>query len=242
MDCLEFRRLLGSDPRAMSAAAREHMETWPRCAQAFADAQAFETRIAHALAIDVPEGLADRVLLTQLTEERRRRATGFRYGWIALAAAAALAVVVGVMQRGTAPAHSLPDLVTEHVNGEERVFLNNRTPVDAGEVERAFADRGVRIGSVPAGITYVSECPVGAYRTVHMVMPENDKPVSVVYVVHHRAPAGDEFTRGNLKGREVPIADGTLVLLAEDTSRFDTLEHTWRDALEGRPDIAAGSR
>ncbi|MGH8172776.1 MAG: DUF3379 family protein, partial [Rhodanobacteraceae bacterium] len=70
MDCLEFRRLLGSDPRVASAAARAHLETCPRCRDAYARAHAFEGRLSQALSVPVPEGLADRILLHQLTGER----------------------------------------------------------------------------------------------------------------------------------------------------------------------------
>ena len=240
MDCLEFRRLLGIDPRVTGAEARAHLDTCPRCADAVARAQAFDARIARAMTIAVPEGFADRILLAQLTAERHRPNRRLRYGWIALAAAACLVVAIGVVRYTRAPA-SLPDLVVGHVNGEERNVLGNRTPVSSDDVARAFADRGVPLKSVPAGITYVSECPVGAYRTVHMVMPQDDQPVSVVYVTRHRVPAIAEFERGALHGREVPIADGTLVLLGENASRFDQLEHVWHDALEGTAAIAAGS-
>ncbi|HVT32985.1 MAG TPA: DUF3379 family protein [Rhodanobacteraceae bacterium] len=241
MDCLEFRRLLGSDPRVADPAARAHLETCPRCQDAFARAQAFEARIASALAVAVPEGLADRVLLAQLTAERQRH-RGFRYGWIALAAAAALVVAVGLVRREGASARSLPDLVVAHVNGPERPALALRAQVPSSEVERAFAERGVQLASVPAGISYVHKCPVGDYRTVHMVMPKDDRPVSVLYVTHYHASGVTDFERDALHGREVPIADGTLVMVAENTSAFDAIEHDWRDAIEGSAEIATGSR
>jgi len=241
MDCLEFRRLLGSDPRVGDPAARSHLESCPRCQEAYANAQAFEARLAQAMTIALPEGLADRVLLAQLTGERQRRANGFRYGWIALAAAAALVVAVGIALRPRSDAASMPDLVVQHVNGGERDALKLREPIASDQVERAFADRGVQLKSVPSGVAYVQKCPVGGYPTVHMVMPENDQPVSVFYVTRYHVSITDDFQRGSMHGREVPIADGTLVMLAENTASFDTLEHTWRDALQGPAETAAGS-
>jgi uncharacterized protein DUF3379 len=243
MDCLEFRRLLLSDPRVTDAAARAHLESCPRCQDAYARAQALEARIASALAVAVPEGLADRMLLAQITEERGRRATGFRYGWIALAAAALLVVAVGLFTRreGAAP-QGLPDLVLAHITGEERGAMDLRAPVRAAEIDRAFADRGVHLASVPEGVSYVHKCPVGDYKTVHMVMPVEDKSVAVVYVTRYRAPGVTNFERGGWEGREVPIADGTLVMLGPSAGAFDRIEHTWRDAIQGPAQTAAGSR
>ena len=241
MDCLEFRRLIGSDPRVTDPAARAHLEACPRCQEAYARAQAFEARIAQALTIAVPEGFADRVLLTQLTSERRRRATGFRYGWLALAAAAAMAIGIGIVRHEISGTRTLPELVIEHVTGEEREALKLREPVPSDQVDRAFADRGVHLASVPAGISYVHKCPVGKYSTVHMVMPRDDQPITVIYVPRYHAPGVTNFERGALRGREVPIADGTLVMLAESATTFDSIEHVWRDALQGPAETAAGS-
>jgi hypothetical protein len=248
MDCLEFRRLLGSDPRNLERAAHEHLESCAFCTDAHARAQAFEARLAGAMAVAVPDGLADRILLAQLTSERQHQRVGrSRIVWIALAAAACMALAIGVVRYRGAPAATLSDLVAEHVTSpDESDALLMRDPVPADTVRHAFADRGVTLASVPSNVAYVSECGIGTgagkFRSVHMVMPENGKPVSVVYVVQHRASGSQDFKRNGMVGRMVPIAQGTLVMLAQDAGRFDTLEHTWRNAIEGSPDIAAGSR
>lgn len=243
MDCLEFRRLLGSDPTISNRAAREHLDGCPFCADVYARAQAFETRLAFAMNVPVPDGLADRVLLTQLTGQRQRqRVNRRRFAWIALAAAASLALAIGLVRQRVTPAASLSELVADHVTGpHERDALRRQAPLPDSMVRHAFTDRGVQLASVPTGISYVNECPVGDYRTVHMVMPRNGEPVSVVYVVQHRVAGSKDFSNAGLKGREVPIAEGTLVMLAQNTDSFGVLEHSWRDALEGPPKIAAGS-
>lgn len=242
MDCLELRRQLGTDPRLPDPAARAHLEACSGCREAHARAQAFDARIAQALAVGVPEGFADRVLLAQLTAERQKPAgRGFRYGWVALAAAAALVVAVGLARRESV-GKSMPDLVVAHVNGEERPALDLRRPVPSADVTKAFADRGVTLASVPSDVSYVQKCPVGGYKTVHMVMPRDNEAVSVLYITKYRAGGVTRFERDGLHGREVPIADGTLVMVAADTAPFDGLEHAWRDALQGPAQTAAGSR
>lgn len=241
MDCLEFRRLLGSDPRVTGRSAREHLDGCPFCAEAHARAQAFENRLVDALALPVPVGLADRILLAQLTATRRQaRGRRRRVGWIVLAAAACLALALGVVRQERAPA-GLVDLVVQHVNGKERDALQLTAIVPAAEIEQAFADRGVRLASVPREVSYVHECPVGAYRSVHMVMPGNGAPVSVLYIVDHRAHDSATFQRDHLQAREIPIANGTLVLVAPSAARFDAIERTWRAAIEGPPRAVAAS-
>jgi anti-sigma factor RsiW len=241
MDCLEFRRRLGVDPHVGDRDAREHLQSCPFCAEAYARAQAFEARLASALSVAVPDGLADRILLAQLTGERRQRSSRrARLGWIALAAAASLVLALGVWRRQAAVAAPLSQLVAEHVTGpHERDALSRTAVLPEADVRKAFADRGVALVSVPDGVAYVSECPVGDYRTVHMVMPRGGEPVSVLYVVQHRVPASTDFERAGLRGREVPIRDGTLVMLARDRDSFGALERAWHEAIEGPPRLSA---
>jgi hypothetical protein len=193
------------------------------------------------MSMPVPDGLADRILLAQLTGERqRRRSNRARTTWIALAAAACLVVAIGILRRPHSAPASLSDLVAAHVTGPyERDALRRQAALPDAMIKHAFVDRGIELASVPSGISYVSECPVGDYRTVHMVMPRNGEPVSVVYVTRHRVPVSADFQRDGLAGREVPIGDGTLVMLAQNSDSFGALEGSWRDALEGPPKLAA---
>ena len=241
MDCLEFRRRLGSEPRVVDAEAQAHLASCAGCTAVAADARAFETRLASALAVAVPHGLADRILdaqravMVEAFPSRRRR------GWIALAAAASLLLALGVV-RYQREANALPSLVAAHVTApDEHAALALHAPVPLNDVEQAFADRGVTLAEAPPQVVYVAECGIGRWRSVHMVSAGDGGPVSVVYVVRERADASKDFRRDGLVAREVPIADGTLYMLAQSDQRFDALEHAWRDALEGPPKVAAGS-
>ena len=234
MDCLEFRRRLGIDPRVDDAEARSHMATCEACFAAAVDARAFETRLARALAIEPPADLVQRILATQRTDRAEAPAPRRRFGWIALAAAAGVLAAFGIARYRSAPA--LPDLVAAHVTSpDERGALSLQTAVPAADVMRAFADRGVALADAPPQVAYVSECGIGRWRSVHMVSAGEGGPVSVVYVIKDRAKASADFRRDGLVGREVPMADGTLFMLAQSDRRFGALEQAWRNAIEGPP-------
>lgn len=245
MDCLEFRRRLGSGPQFLDVTAHAHLAACTAgCVEAAADARTFEVRLASALAVPVPAALGDRVRKARLAAAaaadplpRRRTA------WIAFAAAATLVVAFGVAQ-WRRNAASLPDLVVAHVTAKDELGAwILREPLAAAQVQAAFAARGVAlVAAPPRGIAYVAECGVGRRPIVHMVMPEQGQPVAVVFVP---GPAGEgvkAFQRDDLSGRAMAVGSGTLFLLARSDSRFDALEHAWRDAIEGPARIAAGSR
>lgn len=241
MDCLELRRRLGSDPHVVDAEAKAHLAVCAGCAAATAAAQAFEARLANALAVTVPSDLASRILAAQRADVVNSLQPRRRLGWIGLAAAASLLLAFGVV-RYQREANALPNLVAAHVTSpDEHAALALQTPVPMNEVEQAFADRGVKLAEAPPQVVYVAECGIGRWPSVHMVSAGEGGPVSVVYIARERAAASRNFRRDGLIAREVPIADGTLYMLAQSGQRFDALEHAWRDALEGLPKVAAGS-
>ena len=87
MNCLEFRRQLAVDPKTRDAVFLQHKQECPRCAEAYARAMLFEASLAEAMAVPVPENLAERILFAQATEQRKQARVN-RGRWIQYAAAA----------------------------------------------------------------------------------------------------------------------------------------------------------
>lgn len=226
MNCLEFRRELGVDPHSTSADFAAHRLQCPRCAQAQVRALAFEGSLRRVLAVEPPPQLADSILLAQATSERRQRSRYRTGGLLALAASLALAVGIGTHVSAT----PLPALAVDHLRHEAEV-LTWTQPVLPDNVQKAFATRGLQLHDVPAGITFVGCCPMGRYLTVHMVMSGGSAPVTVIYIVNDHEHAREDFQRDGWRGRSLPMGNGTLVMLAENTSQFDRIESLWRGAL-----------
>lgn len=226
MNCLEFRRQLAVDPQTTDADFMRHRQECPRCAETHARATAFEATLRRALAVEPPPQLAESILLTQATNERRQRSRYRTSGLLAMAASIAIAVGI-VMRAGAAP---LPNLAVEHLR-QEAAVLTRTKPISADDVQKAFATRGITLHAIPDDISFIGCCPMGRYLTVHMVMPGSGGPVTVIYVVNDHERGREDFQRDGWRGRSVPVGNGTLVLLAENTSQFDRVEAIWRDAL-----------
>ena len=228
MNCLDFRRQLNIDPLSAAAEFMRHRQECPRCAEALERALAFESNLRRALLVPVPAQLADSVLLAQATGEQRLRARRRRGGAV-LAIAAALLLAIGVgMQTKVSP---LATLAVKHLN-KEAFILPMTQPIADDEVRKAFAESGINLAAVPAGISFVYCCPVGPYHSVHLVMPQHEGPMTVLYLTEDAAKQREEVTRDGWRVRSVPLAHGTLVLLAHDATRFDQVENAWRTALE----------
>jgi hypothetical protein len=232
MNCVEFRRHLGADPQSNAVEFVRHRAECPRCADAAGRAVEFDRNLLRALNIEAPAQLADSILLAQATDERRRRVTLRRRGTI-FAVAASLALAIGLFGMRV-DAKPLSTLAVDHLSAEP-FALATTAPIPDTDVRNAFAKRGVALDKVPAGVSYVQCCPVGRYLSVHMVMPEQDGPVTVLYVTNDIAKQRQDFVRGGWLGRSVPMGHGTLVLLAKSSSTFDHVEAVWSEAFATAP-------
>lgn len=230
MNCLEFRRELNIHPQSNDADFVAHARECPRCAQAQADALAFESTLGRALAIPPPPNLAESILLAQATAQRHERQRWRRgVAWLGVAAVAVLAVGIGMRVTSAQP---LGDAAVAHMLGDEAPMLALTAPVAAGDVRKAFAKRGIDLTQVPADISYVACCPIGKFKSVHMVMPRANGPVTVMYLVDDHGGQRSDFARAGWIGRSVPMAHGTLVMIGHDAGQFDQVQQIWQSALQ----------
>ncbi len=229
MDCLEFRRQLNIDPNCGDAEFLQHRQQCARCAEAQDRAKAFETGLRHALDVPVPPQLAESILLAQATDQhRQRRRFARRGGFLALAACLVLAFGVGMHLR----ADSLSTLAVEHVMAPAEHFALDLTkPIPANDIRAAFAQRGMDVSRIPGDISYVHCCPVGKYKSVHMIMPGKDGPVTVLYITDDRVAQRSNFQHDGWQGRSIPMGQGTLILVGHNVTAFDHIENEWRKSL-----------
>jgi len=235
MDCLEFRRRLAAEPQSRDPELLAHRDSCAACTAAWERAQVFERELLAALEVPVPAGLADRVLLAQATDERRQQQVRRRHVAFALAASLLLALGVGGYGWRQLDARSLPALAVAHMPGEIH-SLDLNQPISEAAIAAGFAVRGVSLrGPAPADVTYVHDCPVGPYKTVHLVSRVDGTPVAVLYLPHKQVAQTRDFHRDGWHGRIVPLDHGTLVMLTDrgGAPHFDAVARGWRVAIDG---------
>lgn len=241
MNCLEFRRRLGSEPASMLSSFVAHRAECTHCAGAQLRADEFEARILRAFSVPAPVNLADRILLAQTTETRHGARNRLR-GWTAIVVAVAASIVVAVVavKRPPQDMPALAGMVFEHLQEHVVSAVDSDSAIPKQSVMDAFAERGVNLASVPDGINYVHKCPAGPYKTVHMIMPEHGIPVSVVYVAGKSTQRID-FSHDGLRGRELPLGSGSLVMLAKTDADFNSIENSWKSAMGESITLDSGS-
>lgn len=247
MNCSEFRRRLLVEPRDPVLAEAAQAGVCEDASLRLAEAIAFEDRIAEAVAVPVPEGLADRILAA-LPEADAGTIVPGRWRprpmqW--LAAAAALAVLaLGLLwtlpQRVTDPTEALLMASVEHLT-HEPYALTRTSRVPPALATRVFAEADVRLDASALELVYLNRCPLGGWRSLHAVIRAAEGPVTAMYVPHQAVERIDRRVE-MVAVRTVPLGDGALVLLAESNQDFDAVESAWHLAFSGPAELAAGGR
>lgn len=237
MDCLEFRRRLAADPQFGDSEFLAHRDNCRSgCAERWWRAQRAERRLLNVLqSVEAPPDLADRILLMQATTSRGdERARRQRRIGLALAASLLLAsIALGAAWKVRGTGDALPDMAIADILGDEVYSLTLTAPIDTQTMHAVFAGRGLPMRDMPGHAVYASDCMVGPYRAVHLVLREHGKPVTAMYVVGHRVTAARDFEKSHWRGREVPMGDGTLVLLGFGTEGFADAERAVAKAVLG---------
>lgn len=228
MNCLEFRRAIAVQPRQLDAAARAHREECPRCAGAHTQALRFEAVLDRSLAVPVPAELADRILLGQTTLTRQQSSGQRALVWRIAAGFAMTVGILGVSWLALSPQQSLAAISVEHLV-HEPMALTAQQLVPGVTVRETFERLGVKLQQLPGDIQYLQLCPLDGKRSVHMVMQKPNGAVTVMYVPGVKVGRRD-FAEHAVLGRELPLGDGALVMLAASRVDFDTVEAGFRAA------------
>jgi len=217
MNCLEFHRQKLADPLRLSAEAQAHVHGCASCTAFARDVDEGERDLERALAVSVPEGLADRVLL---------RARGGRAPWQvwALAASVVLAVTFGILFYEKSQ-DQYARLAIEHVVMEPESLTTVRN-ADA-EAFRAIVQSFGGTLKAPLGtLRYIRLCPVEEGTGWHIVF-ETPEGLATLIIVPGKSPGATQLasTPGwSALARPVPRGYYAVVTTsAQTSSRVDRL-------------------
>jgi hypothetical protein len=209
MNCLEFRRLKLADPKRLPEDAQAHANDCPACLAFARSVDESEAALELALAVPVPEGLADRILLRQ---SGQRRAS---WKALALAASIVLTVAAGIIAIGRdADSGNPARLAIEHVLDEPESLTThyNADPQRFAEIVR---DLGGNIREPIGRVRYIKRCPVEQGSGWHVVF-ETPQGLATLILVPDRPIIGAATANlGRWTARVEPIRGGYYALVTD---------------------------
>lgn len=225
MNCLEYRRAKLSDPRRLADEALAHARDCAQCRDFAREVDATEISIAEALAVRVPEGLAERALLRRRPAHRR---------WTPWALAAGLVLAVGALALhpfGTDPSEQYARLAIEHVVMEPESLATERAN-DPAMVAAAVRSFGGTLKQPIGRVRYVRLCPVENGTGLHIVFETPDGPATLIVVADKRIAAAATADAAGLDALVRPAPRGYYAIVTGSRARTVAADRIVRQRID----------
>ena len=224
MNCLDFRRAAGIDPRQPGEEARLHAADCAEC-RAFLERQRdMDAALFDALRVPAPDGLADRILVAHGLRTPRR-------AWfVALAASVVFASALAILWP-RAEDDPLGREAIAHVMGEPQSFTTKGV-FPANLLAGALASQGMRLAVAVGTVTYENLCPMAGGTARHLVVDSGGgSPVTVFLAAQAPRPAGRSVTRDHgMVAITLPAARGAITIVASSLAQAMAVEHAFVSA------------
>lgn len=223
MNCLEFRREKLAEPRRSSDAARSHAQECANCAAFSRSVDESDAELLRAMAVSVPEGLADRVLL----RSGRAKFQAWR-GW-ALAASIVVGIGSAAIFFAAPPSDAHARLAITHVIDEPESFTTEYHG-DAQAFAVALRSVGASVRAPLGKLRYVKLCPwENGTSAWHVVFETPQGLATLIVVADERVRSKSDARVNGWSARIQPVRRGFYAVVTSSpamTGRVDDILRT----------------
>lgn len=229
MDELEFRRRVLTEPSIRDGEIIEATRTNENNAKFLDDVLTLDKKIAQAMSVDVPDDLADRILLNQAVTENNVVKPTFTRRMMSMAASVAFVagLLAGQVNWGNVVVPeaqaSLASIAMDHVY-EEKPFtspLNENASIEQLNVKLMPFDFQFE-GDFPYHVYYLNHCTFGTTNALHAVF-EGEKGRVTMFVTNMTSHETPSFSDDKMEGMIVPVKEATMIIVGnkgEDVAKI----------------------
>ncbi len=221
MNCLAARRIITTDITDKSSAFVQHVASCSTCKSFYEKQLKFNSVLKKAVDMDVPEGLASRILVEHNLNKKKQNAQ--KYRWSAIAASVMLVFAVSIVTTFNAPP-AIAGVILEHAHDELWV-LEDKGHVTLESLNQLLKPHGVKADDNIGYATHAGNCIIQGKVGVHIVFAGENAPVTLIVFPEPLDHEGnvhisDHFFKGVLMGTN----QGTLAVLSEDEESLKKFE------------------
>ena len=232
MDDLEFRRALLADPKCNDPEILDAIASDIK-KQAFSqELKLLNQKMTEASQINVPDGLAHRLLLRQsMVEYQQQR--GKRH-YLQLAMAASIAFVFGlsfIFWQQPASVLSLSEHAIAHVIMEGDYALGANEDISLQQVNLKLARFGGEFTTQLGQVYYANFCDFNNVKSLHLVMQGDTGKVSVFIVPHQQAFKADNLSEGKWTSQSVDMHKASLVVVSDQAADIGKMKEKLAQSL-----------
>ncbi|WP_371377000.1 DUF3379 family protein [Thalassotalea aquiviva] len=230
MDDLEFRRRLFAAPNSKDAEI-EAAKKDDRQRQALAqELKHIDQRIASALQVEVPDTLAQRLILKQSMaahQQSKRRSKVH----LAMAASVVLAVAIGVNFINSSPVYSsIADYSLAHYNHEKDNFSQIATiNYSLATINRELADLKLQFSDLVGNLISIDDCYFDGLDSIHLVFEGKYDNITVFILPKSKhLRFSNHFTTEAVHGLASEHAFGHVIIMGD---KREPLQQ-WQSSIE----------
>lgn len=231
MNCIDLHRKLTAEPNCKDEAILSHLEECPACANFSHSIQQFDQSLNKASKIEIPDGLADRILLKQSFKQQHQLRTN-RYKLFATAAS--LLLVLGVsfnitnLKNALDPALPLEEVAINHVINEIDHLSENKN-IQLARLNTVLQPFNLKMKNSIGQINYAGTCPIRNSHGVHIILKQNNALATLLIMPGEYVTTRKVLTRGGFTTTIFPTQTGSIAIVAKKGSEPAILENLEQD-------------
>jgi hypothetical protein len=222
LNCINVQRALQCDPRHIDPPIQQHLQNCHRCAQFAHEISSFDAHIHAGLNINVPEQLAEKILLAKGVQENRQQK---KFSHWLKGAAAGVTLLAGSI--GSYLYLSTPLLIEEialtHVR-DELHHLGDRKNIQLAQLNNMLKPLQMKMAQSSYTINYAGSCKIRNSQGIHIVLQGERSPVTLLIMpdehIHTRKTVEDK----TFKGIVVPLKKGSVAIITDKQEALDAYE------------------
>lgn len=229
MDDLQFRRSLYADPKNIDAEMQQAIKDDVQKQKFANELNKLEQNLTSALAIDVPEGLADKLILRQTMVSHNHQKRKSR---VKLALAASVAFAIGLTMnffQFSSAYNNLSQHALAHVYHEEGRFQNiANSQLTLTSLNQKMSTFGGQFNDLIGEIIAADYCRFDGIKSLHMVFKGENSPITVFVIPHDdKLSVTSDFFDDKFKGKTIQYLQSNIVVVAEKDEQIAK----WQDKI-----------
>lgn len=226
MNCIEFRRLISSEPDCQDPGVSAHLSECKTCEGFAAGMHEFDARLRAAMLVDVPADLMAGVERDTLRPRRRTMR------WFAVAASVFLVVGLAAGVWLGARSGNLHDAVIAHIYHEPELLVATAEVADAYQMQAVLKRGNVSLKADIGEVTHSSLCLFRGHLVAHVVVRGEQGPVTVLLLPDETVQGPERINEEGFRGTIFPVGTGSIAVVGTADEPTEKIEKQVSQAVE----------
>ena len=228
MDDLEFRRKMMADPENKDPQINQQLKSDPASLEFATQMRKLNSKISSAIKVDVPDGLADRLILKQSFVNESSQLVK-RHRWH-LAMAASIAFFIGLtfshINIGELLTPTIGSVALAHVHHEMPFTQEINETATLKTINSKLVRYGLNLNQTFEHVYYVNHCNYHNEPALHMIVQGKVGKVTLFVVPEDQnLRASPVFSDHQMKGEVFKLKNASLVLVGDKNEPLEQFGH-----------------